>query len=211
MQALTATGDARTLLLGASQHAHLVVVGSRGLGAVRTLLLGSVSAAVAGNAACPAVVCRPRVDSSSAGIVVGADGTPESLPVIEFAYRQASLRQQRLSVLHGFWDADAAVAQYRQARGWEVSAPDLTDLRAMLSESVAGMSEAWPDVDVELVLRHGFVEEALAPRQGAWDLVVVGRHPGGSSLRLLQSSVSRLVLERARSTVAVVPEEPLPT
>ncbi|GAB2856874.1 hypothetical protein GCM10027026_03420 [Myroides odoratimimus subsp. xuanwuensis] len=72
--------------------------------------------------------------------MVGADATPESRPVLEFAYRQASLREVHLTVLHCFWDAAAAVAQFREARGETAVEPELEDLRAVLSASVAGLS-----------------------------------------------------------------------
>jgi nucleotide-binding universal stress UspA family protein len=138
--------------------------------------------------------------------VVGADGTRESLPVVEFAYRQAALRQLPLTVLHSFWDAAVAVAQYREASGRQVEEPDLEDLRSTLATSVAGLAEVYPDVPIRFVLKHGFADEALSPSGKSWDLIVVGRHPKTSVDRLLSGSISRSVLERASSTVAVVPE-----
>lgn len=207
VRALAASGDPRQVLMDASDRAHLLVLGSRGRGAVASLLLGSVSSAVSAHAGCPVVVCRPVSDEvHRLGIVVGADGTAESRPVIEFAYRQASLRGLPLTVLHSFWDAAAAVAQYDESRGREPHHPDLEDLRASLSASVAGLAEVYPDVTVALTLRHGFADEALSPRHGGWDMVVVGRHPMTSLDRLLTGSVATSVLERARAPVAVVPE-----
>ena len=50
--------------------------------------------------------------------------------MIEFAYRQAVLHELPLTVLHCFWDAAAAVAQYREARGQAFDPTDLEDLRA---------------------------------------------------------------------------------
>ena len=44
------------------------------------------------------------------GIVVGADASEDSRAVLEFAYRQASLRSLPLTVLHCFWDVQAATA-----------------------------------------------------------------------------------------------------
>ena len=200
-------GDPRVVLLDASAHAHLLVLGSRGRGAVKSMLLGSVSAAVSAEAACPVVVCRPPSDGPTReGIVVGADGTAESLPVIDFAYRQAHLRKLPLTVLHSFFDAAAAVAQYRRARGLPADGAELDELRAGLAESVAGLAEDYPGVDVTITLEHGFADQALSPRHGGWDMVVVGRHPLTSLPRVLTGSLATSVVERAHATVAVVPE-----
>ena len=200
-------GDPRQVLVQASAHAYMLVMGSRGRGGLRSLLLGSVSAAVARHASCPVVVCRPTAHTPvRAGVVVGADGTPDSLAVIEFAYRQAYLRGLPLTVLHTFFDAAVAVAQYREARGAEPAGPDLADLRSALAESVAGLDQDYPGVPVTLSVQHGLADEALAPRDDGWELIVVGRHPVTSLERLLTTSISIAVLERAHATVAVVPE-----
>lgn len=160
------------------------------------------------HAACPVVVCRPPTDGGSqAGVVVGADATPESQPVIEFAYRLASVRSLPLTVVHTYWDAAVVLAQYREARGETASWPELEDLRATLAESTAGLAEQYPDVAVTLTLKHGFADEAISPRHGGWDLIVVGRHPMTSLGRVLTGSIATAVVERAQSTVAVVPQE----
>jgi len=49
-------------LIDASEHAQLLVVGSRGHGAFAGLLLGSVSLHCASHAACPVVIVRPGSD-----------------------------------------------------------------------------------------------------------------------------------------------------
>jgi len=51
-------GNAASILLDRSREADLLVVGSRGLGGFRDLLLGSVSERCANHAACPVVIVR---------------------------------------------------------------------------------------------------------------------------------------------------------
>ena len=198
--------DPRQILVDLSTDAHMVVMGSRGRGPLRTMLLGSVSSAVVKQARCPVVVCRPHPeDSHGSGVVVGADGTADSLPVIEFAFEQASLRALPLTVLHAYWDAVTAVAGLRRFPEGLLEEPDVEDLRVVLSESVAGFSERFPDVNVSLRLAHGLVDEVLV-RDVSWDLVVVGRHPVDTVSRVLIGSIANAVLERAETTVAMVPE-----
>ena len=55
--------DPRQLLLTLAENASLIVMGSRGRGAFRSLLLGSVTSAVAGRAACPVVVVPAKDDA----------------------------------------------------------------------------------------------------------------------------------------------------
>jgi nucleotide-binding universal stress UspA family protein len=162
---LAAPGDPRVALADLSEDAHLVVMGSRGRGPLRSMLLGSVSSGVTKYATCPVVVCRPPLPGvTTRGVVVGADGTPESLPVVKFAFAFASLRVQPLTVLHVYWDAVAAVAGLRGGPEEVLDHPDVEELRVALSQSVAGFSEKYPDVSVSLRLQHGLVDEVLTPR-----------------------------------------------
>ena len=203
---LVVPGDARLALVNLSHDARLMVLGARGRGPLRSMLLGTVSSGVAKRAACPVVVCRPQESGTIArGVVVGADGTPESLPVIEFAFAQASLRGLPLTVLHAYWDAVAAVAGLRSGSEQVPDPSDVEELRVVLSRSVAGFSEKYPDVSVSLRLQHGLVDEVLTRGQ-SWGLVVVGRHPMDSVWRMLTGGIATAVLERAQSTVAIVPQ-----
>jgi nucleotide-binding universal stress UspA family protein len=51
-------GQAASVLMHASRHADLLVLGSRGLGGFRELLLGSVGQQCVNHASCPVVVVR---------------------------------------------------------------------------------------------------------------------------------------------------------
>ena len=59
VERLVVEGSAADAVIDASADAELAVVGSRGRGALKTLLLGSVSQHVLHHAACPVVVVPP--------------------------------------------------------------------------------------------------------------------------------------------------------
>lgn len=65
LRLLVRRGRAVDVLLQLAKDAHLVVVGSRGRGAVTGALLGSVSARVAGHAPCPVLVVPEAAGSPS--------------------------------------------------------------------------------------------------------------------------------------------------
>lgn len=205
---LTAAGDPRAILVELSREAHLLVVGSRGHGTVQSMLLGSVSAAVSRLAWCPVIVCRPRADGHRGrGVLVGADGTPDSLAVIEFAFAQASMRGMALTVVHCIWDVVAAVTGDRNVSLDGVELGEGDDVHLLLAESIAGFGEKYPDVPVTVRVTHGLVDDVIGGRTGAWDLVVVGRHPVDTVSRLVKGSIATAVVERAHTVVGVVPEQ----
>jgi len=53
-------GQPRTALLDAASQAQLLVVGARGRGGVKGMLLGSVSQVLLNHASCPVGVVHPR-------------------------------------------------------------------------------------------------------------------------------------------------------
>lgn len=186
----TVRADVRQELLELSRSAALLVLGSRGRGAVTSALLGSVGAHLARYAGCPVVICRPghpgRVRD---GVVVAVDGTRGSLPVIEHAFRQASLRRLPLTVVHCLGVAD-----------------DQVEERRVLAESLAGFGEKFPDVHAESRLEAGLVEDVLTGSGRMHDLVVVGRHPVDTLGRRMSHPTATAVLEHTDATVAVVPQ-----
>lgn len=198
-----AHGDPRESLVDLSRQAHIVVVGSRGRGAVRSRLLGSVSTSVARHAHSPVVVCRP--DSPGIvrkGVLVGISGTAEEQAVLEFAFQHASMRGLPLTVRHSFHDV---LAEMNGAHVVPASGELLEDERLVLAEAVAGYSEKYPEVPVNLELARGLAHETLAAGSESWNLIVVGRHPTDSVSRMLFATVATAVIEHARTTVAVIP------
>ncbi len=194
--------DPRELLLDLSHDAHLLVTGSRGLGRMRSLLLGSVGVAVSRHGSCPVVVHRPgHPGAVRRGVVVGADASEESVAVLEFAYRHASLRRLPLTVLHCSWSSQGGVAG-----SWLTAAQiDVEREKVALAESLAGLTEKYPDVVAHTEIATGPAQEVLVRMSERMDLVVVGSHELNRVERLVMGSVSTAVVEHAASPVAVVP------
>ncbi len=199
--------DPREQLLELSRHAALVVVGSRGRGKVRSLLLGSVGVALVRHAGCPVVIHRPwNPGIVRNGILVGADGSEDSRTVLEFAYRQAALRRLPLTVLHCLWGVHAAVG------GAYLGTDRIAELeseRLLLAESMAGLAEKHPDVTVRTRMAGGLPQDQLVRMGERMNMVVVGAHQRGRVQRTLFGMTSIAVTEHAVCPVAVVPLAPV--
>ncbi len=195
--------DPREVLLDLSREANMVVVGSRGRGKLRSLLLGSVGVALVRHALCPVVVHRPgRTGAVTNGVLVGADASAESLEVLEFAYRQASVRGLPLTVLHCFQHVPtAAYGSYVMP----AVVADVESERLGLAESMAGFAEKYPDVHLHTELTDGAAQDALVRLGEQMDLIVIGSHQAGRVSRMLFGMVSVSVVEHATCPVAVVP------
>jgi nucleotide-binding universal stress UspA family protein len=201
VETVIAEVDPRTLLLEAGSTADLTVVGTRGHGRVASLLLGSVSSALVRHSSRPVAVVRPQQDHGR-GVLVGADGSEESLGLVEHAFREASLRRLPLTVVHCLWDG--LLAQVRWTTVSETD-PVAEDARLALAESVAGMGEKFPDVQMSVLVTRGAVDACLVDLSARYDLLLIGRPVRPLLLRLTMSGLTLPVVEHAHSPVLVVP------
>jgi nucleotide-binding universal stress UspA family protein len=193
--------DPRSALLDLSGAASTIVLGSRGLGPVRSLLLGSVGAALVRHAKCPVVVLRESRREPELGVVVGVDVRAATPAVLEFAFAQAAARKVSLTVVHVAADTAAALpAVYVEVSPTE---EEMEAHRRLTAELISGMSERFPDVEVHTEVAHGHPQEFLTRLGDRGRLLVVGSHEGGHMSRALATAV----VEHAHGTVAVVPAE----
>lgn len=194
-------------ILEEAQDASLVVVGSRGLGGVAGLLIGSVGVHVAAHAPCPVVVMRRpnrRPTGADAGqVVVGVDGSVVSDQAIEFAFEQASTRGLGLTAVHA-WDHPALdgpgvmlplVVDFEQAEREEL---------LMLSGVLDPFRERYPEVPVVQRLVRARATRAIVEAADGAALLVVGSRGRGGFAGLLLGSVSVAALNHAHCPVAVV-------
>ena len=197
-------GPAPTLV-GASEAADTVVVGARGMSAARGVLIGSVSLQVAAHARCPVVVVRdtPALTAAGAPVVVGVDGSALSTNAIAYAYAQASSRGVGLTVVHAWWLelVEGASASATWEVDWQKFAQEE---QALVSQSLAGWQEKYPDVTVRRHSVRGLPVEALVRQSQNASLVVLGTRGRGGFTGLVLGSVSQGVMHRAQCSVAIV-------
>jgi nucleotide-binding universal stress UspA family protein len=200
-----ADGHAVDELLTASAEAQLLVVGSRGVGGVAGLLLGSTANGVLADASCPVVVLPEQSSaavSPRTSVVVGVEGRPSDEAVLAFAFAEASARGTDLVAVHAWQDAalETAFQTLGPLADW---AGVLADEERVLSETLAGWRDKEPDVVVrEAVLRERTARALVSVGLTA-QLLVVGHRHRKHLARL--GSTTHAVVHRAGCPVAVVP------
>lgn len=192
-------------LMAAAAAADLLVVGARGLGGFRGLLLGSVSQQCLHHATVPIAVVRGD-DHEVTGrerIVVGVDGSDASASALRWALAEGAAHKATVQVVHS-WDVPVvfgpvAGVSASHAEAIERGAEQLVD------EMLASADAASLPVEVErLVVPGGPASSLLEAADGA-DLVVVGRRGLGGFARLMLGSVSEHVARHAPCPVVVLP------
>jgi nucleotide-binding universal stress UspA family protein len=205
VEVATPLQDAREALLEGAERASMLVVGTRGRGPVRALLLGSVSAAVASHAPCPVAVVRPPGPGGTADeearrpVVVGTDGGPSSVAALELAFDLAATQGRTLQVVHTWSPYETFIDPDSRAQVEQLAA----EHRRAFAESLAGYGEKYPDVRVEPQMLDADAADTLVSMSAGASVVVIGSR-GRTGLKALLSSVSRDVVERSHSTVVVV-------
>ena len=191
-----AEGSPIDMLLEMSKDVTMIVMGSRGLGGLSGMVLGSVSAAVVSHAECPVVVVRednPVNETTKYGpIVVGVDGSEVSQRATEVAFAEADARGAELLAVHTWMDmqVQASMAGLAAAQEqWEMVEREQTD---MLNVQVK-----------KIISRDRPVRTLVEQSEGA-QLLVTGSHGRGGFRGMLLGSTSRALLQSAPCPMMVV-------
>jgi nucleotide-binding universal stress UspA family protein len=139
------------------------------------------------------------------GITVGVDGSHNGHKALDWAMREAALRNVPLTVLA----VHEVMASYWTGNPVRVpgDASELEKVRSAAEHAVAqaaeGLGTEQPRVTVTAI--DGFAAQALIDASADSDLVVVGNRGGGGFPRLSLGAVASQVVHHAHCPVVVVP------
>lgn len=196
------TGSTAAELVEESRSAEMVVIGSRGLGAISSAVLGSTVAHVASHAHCPVIVVRAE-GAADGPVVVGVDGSAESEESLGWAFDHASRHGLALEVVHAY-----AIPVYPGVVPY-VPPVEITQAtegfeQRVAAEVLAGWRERYPDVPVTVAVVHGRPAPRLIEASSRASLTVVGSRGRGAFLGMLLGSTSQSLLQHAHGSIAVL-------
>ncbi len=198
-------GPAAAALLGAAEDGPaMIVVGSRGMGGFKGLLLGSVSRQLAEHAPCPVTIVRhmaPVPPVRLETIVAGTDGSQDAARALSCAADIAARAGAELVVAHATGPGEAV---------YPLGVPPQVDLDVRwqrVEEWCAPVRAA--GVDYEIAVVEGDTRTALLDlaRDRAADLLVIGSRGHGPVGQLLLGSVASSLAQHSELPVTIVPAE----
>ena len=193
---------AGVLLREAGRRTRLAVVGSRGLGGFKGLLLGSVSRQLIEHATCPVTVVGPAVSVQPVGlqtIVAGIDGSTHAARALRFAAELATRVGAELVVAHALPAAPDDQRHIGEPRR-------RLDARRDLVEQWCGPPRD-AGLDYHIAVVEGDARTALlevAHDRNA-DLLIVGSRGLGPVAKLLLGSVASSLAQDGELPVTIVP------
>lgn len=206
-------GGAAQTLLERAEGADLLIVGSRGRGAVRSALLGSVALRCVAAAPCPVVVVHedlPNEDSPTEGpgagaVVVGVDGSAASAAALAVAAEEAVRAGVRLDVISVHRPIDYWTDGYDVVlpTSEEVEADLTRGIEEMVSRTMASFPRA--PAEVRTVVMEGFPADVLLERARGARLLVIGSSGHGAIGGLLVGSVALQCVVHGSGAVEIVP------
>ncbi|MFD8643795.1 universal stress protein [Streptomyces zaomyceticus] len=200
-----------TALLGTEERAEMLVIGSRGHGAVAGFLLGSYGRQIIASATRPVVAVRSRdgepAEPPTGHVLVGQLGSPEdSAATLGFAFETAAARGASVRAVRA-WSLPPLYAYSPASMRLADEAGGLVPYEEKaLREALAPWRERYPDVPVTEHVELGSAGQVLLSASGAAQLLVVGRRARRGAVGGRIGSVAHAALHLAPCPVAVVPQ-----
>ncbi|MFE3657530.1 universal stress protein [Streptomyces sp. NPDC059165] len=190
---------------------QLLVLGSRGLGAVTGFLLGSIGTATIGVTDTPVVLVRasrtpePAQDTATPykDVIVGVDVQETGDSVLEFAFDEAERRGCGIRAVHG-WTLPFAFG-YAPVLDPGVAQEVADVVSRRLGDVLLPWRQRYPGVKVEeRALVGAPAEQVLYESAAGADLIVVGRRIRRSPVGGHLGHVAHAVIHHATVPVAIV-------
>ena len=188
-------GNAPRVLSEFSDDASLIVVGTDKKGRFEGELFGSVSLQVAALARCPVAII-PELDDPvglvRSGVVVGVDGSADSVAAVAVAAAEADRTGQELTAIYAPPTPSDTNLRFIPTHAVEQR---MEEERIVLAEAVAGLTTRYPDLVVhQRIEKDAYPARVLVAAAHEAQLLVVGSHGRGAIARLMMGSVSHEVL-----------------
>lgn len=210
--AVCVSGNPAGSLVDASRSADLVIVGTRGRGAIACGLFGSTTYSVAGHCACPVVVVRAPKETTVAPkpdpdhpVIVGIEDLDTSSKVLRVAADIAARNQALLRIVRVTQHAPIGDL----GAGFSPAPIELEESMAKhdahaLAECAAQVAAWHPHLHIEQVNLQGDPAHALADEARDAGMIVIGSRGRGGFTGLLLGSVTHSVIHLAHCPVVVV-------
>ncbi|MEU1571219.1 universal stress protein [Streptomyces collinus] len=134
-------------------------------------------------------------------VVVGLDGSPESLAAADWAAREAVLRAAALRVVHA---GEQQPHAYVPFAGEAVPPPDADLSARLLREVTATLAYRHPGLEISAHQVDGQPARALSAAAAEAELLVLGSRGLGRAAGYLLGSVASAVVARSESPVVLV-------
>ncbi|HJE60764.1 MAG TPA: universal stress protein [Nocardiopsis listeri] len=214
VETVTALEEAPLALIRQSHPHDLIVLGSRGLGSLAALFVGSVSVRVAAQAPCPVVVVpseggKPATTKLDR-VVVGVDDSKNARRALGLAVDLTAETEGELVVVNSWevpfpYDPVAMTAAGYQPQD-DIFEKQSEELVAELLADVMDDQREDVNVQVSVVRTQSNPVSALLEASADADAIVVGSRGRGSVRGLLLGSVSQGILHRSKIPVVVLPK-----
>jgi nucleotide-binding universal stress UspA family protein len=193
-------GSPGRVICEVAEEADLIVVGSRGLGSVTGVLLGSVGSHCVNAAPCPVVVVPDQDVAASTGTaVVGIDGSEGAEAAV--AWADAWLPESTRLLLVHTWELPVtldSIATALDAQAIEEAAA------VMLDKAAASVSRH----EVETLIVRGDARSELERLAKGADMLVLGSNGRGAINRFLLGSVASHVVHHLTAPTVIVRPTP---
>lgn len=194
-------GTPAEVVLDAAADADMVVVGSRGRGGFRRLILGSVSHQVACHATVPTVIVPERAPSVVRRALVGVDGSDNAMAAMTWLHEFIPADAELIAL--GAWDVGYLGSEHSAST---VLAELKADTEDTFNAAVDRFeAEVAPERTVTREFMAGYPGERLVARAADADLVAVGARGHRGVAAALLGSTTTWVIHHLACPTAVIP------